>query len=227
MKSNKQYEAIERRRYSGFWRSLRGGFSADTRHYSSQVPDAHIVRLIKEAARHHPSGAFLDIGCGNGRHTIAAAHAGLKAQGIDIAQPAIDIANTHAKLKGVDAFFEQASALHLPFKKNSFHIVLDAGCLHHLRKQQWRAYRTNVDSILRPGGDFILLCFSATSGFVPKVRPKNRNWQSRNGHFNYFFTEHEAEHLLRRDYRVLSKQVIKKPDSPLVFYLYHFRKNLL
>src|SRR5690348_701047 len=66
----------------------------------------------------------LDVGCGAGTASIAAACAGADVTGIDIAQNLIDQAIANGKQAGVTARFEVGDAEDLPFEDSSFDVVM-------------------------------------------------------------------------------------------------------
>jgi len=71
-----------------------------------------------------PGMKVLDVACGAGTASIAAACAGADVTGIDIAQNLIDQAIANAKQAGVTARFEVGDAEDLPFEDSSFDVVM-------------------------------------------------------------------------------------------------------
>src|SRR5258708_6957971 len=126
------YEEIERRRYEGFWKSLHGGFSTNNTHYSSAQPEPAVLEFLNFLKRKNIStGKLLDIGCGNGRNTIACANRSFDVIGIDFSNNAIDIAQQWAARDNIKCTkFLTANALALPFPNNSFAVAIDTGCFH-------------------------------------------------------------------------------------------------
>jgi SAM-dependent methyltransferase len=100
----------------------------------------------------HPSGAVLDVGCGNGVATAFLAEHLRPAVGVDIALAAVRQARDLALGKGVRAWFLVAEAPMLPFRDGSFGLVFDRGCLQAVPRPGWPTYFAEVDRLLHPGG---------------------------------------------------------------------------
>jgi SAM-dependent methyltransferase len=71
-----------------------------------------------------PGMKVLDVACGAGTASIAAAHLGADVTGIDIAQNLIDQAIANAEQAGVTAKFEIGDAEDLPYEDASFDLVM-------------------------------------------------------------------------------------------------------
>lgn len=83
--------------------------------------------LLLEAVPRGFSGALLDVGCGTGRTTVAAAErlgAGGRCTGVDISAPMLDAARTRAQQAGVAATFVCADAQTYAFVPASVDLVL-------------------------------------------------------------------------------------------------------
>lgn len=204
------HELIEKQFYESYWKKVNRNFSKDENHYTSNKP----LKSVSKFSRN--KGLALDIGCGNGRHTKLFR----KCIAIDISESSVLFAKQNSKKPIV-----KASILHVPFKENTFYSVLDSGCLHHLRKSQFKSYRKNILEIMKKGGYYCLYCFSKKSGHVKKFTPstKNRNFTLRNGHYNHFFTKKEITDLFRKDFEIKIKEV-KNKNSEIRFYIVFAKK---
>lgn len=131
-------------------------------------------------------GRALDIGCGEGRHSAAFARSGFLTVGVDLESKAL--ARARAALNGaaVAPTFLQANVFALPFSEGAFDVVVDYGCLHHVRQPDTRRYLDQVVPLLKPRGYYLLSCFSTKFKHHRDER-RTRNWLVHAGHYDRFF----------------------------------------
>lgn len=128
----------------------------------------------------------LDLGCGEGRHTILLARRGWAVTAADLEPGALAKAKAACRAAGARARFERSDALALP-ASGAFDLVLDYGVFHHVLKRDWPRYRRSVAGALRPGGHLLLSVFSTKFRHHPGER-RTRNWLTHRGHYDRFFT---------------------------------------
>lgn len=152
-------------------------------------PTAHVVRLLKKLGPGRGRTA-LDLGCGEGRHTIAMARAGYAVTAFDLEPLALDKARAYVRKAGLKAAFAAGDALDLRFPDAAFDLVLDYGCFHHVVTRDWARYRRGIARVLKPGGHLLLSVFSMK--FRHHAREKRtRNWLVHRNHYDHFFTPEE------------------------------------
>jgi cyclopropane fatty-acyl-phospholipid synthase-like methyltransferase len=105
-------------------------------------------------------GRVLDAGCGTGEHALLAASLGHEALGVDLSTKAIELAETKAAARGVDARFLVADALRLVDLDERFETVLDCGLFHVLHDDERGCYLDSLSAVVPPGGRYHMLCFS-------------------------------------------------------------------
>ncbi len=120
-------------------------------------PQPAFLRLAEQGLL---SGRVLDSGCGTGEHTLLAASGGADAIGIDVSARAIERARAKATERGVSARFEVADALRLSDLGLTFDTVIDSGVFHVFDDENRARYVESLASVLRPGGNCYLMCFS-------------------------------------------------------------------
>jgi ubiquinone/menaquinone biosynthesis C-methylase UbiE len=91
----------------------------------------------------------LDLGCGTGRHAAVLKRKGARVWGIDISPKMVGIARS--EVKGVE--FRVGDACRLPYKPNSFDVVVAGLVVEHFR-DLGKAFR-QVRRVLKPKGTFI------------------------------------------------------------------------
>jgi len=112
------------------------------------------------AAEGRLGARVLDVGCGTGEHVLMAAQAGCDAVGIDISTSAVRQAEAKARGRGTRARFELGDARALASPGEPFDTVLDCGLFHVFDDEDRPPFVESLHRVLRPGGDYFMLCFS-------------------------------------------------------------------
>jgi ubiquinone/menaquinone biosynthesis C-methylase UbiE len=163
----------------------------------------------------------LDIGCGEGRHAILAARLDFNVTAMDYEPSALKRAQRFAKDKKVQGIiFLVANVLRLQPQETAFDIVLDYGCLHHQRKEDWPAYKASVLRVLSPNGFFILSVFSPK---FPLFRGSRKNWHIAQGAYRRYFTRRDILGLFGREFEVL--EIIEENGGQHGFWHVLFRRR--
>jgi SAM-dependent methyltransferase len=121
------------------------------------APQPAVLRLAAEGAF---AGTVLDAGCGTGDNALHVAAQGRPVLGVDVAETALAMAREKAAVRGLDARFALADALHLDRLGRVFDTALDCGLFHTFDGDERRAYVASLASVVRPGGHLHVLCFS-------------------------------------------------------------------
>lgn len=123
---------------------------------NSQWSRKRVLKLAKKLLGYIETGDetdFLEIGCGNGEVAkyIAKTYRG-SVTGIDVDPEQVKIARKNddniPHLK-----FVEADSTDLPFKDDSFDVVLSFGVLHHI--DNWKGALEEIKRVLKSGGYFI------------------------------------------------------------------------
>ena len=156
------------------------------------------LQRVREAA---PGGRLLDLGCGEGRHCLAAAEMGFQAVGVDYESLALVRARRliPAEHQGSIALCV-GDVLNLPFANGCYDVVLDYGCLHHQRKADWPRYKANLLRVLKPRGFYVLSAFSPRFHLF---RGSRRPWHLAYGAYRRCFSREELVHLWENEFDLL------------------------
>jgi len=152
-------------------------------------PTPHVERWVRTLGRGRGRTA-LDLGCGEGRHTILLARQGYDVTGVDLEPLALRKAKAYLRRSGLSARLEVADALDLRCPDGAFDLVLDYGCFHHVVTRDWARYRRGIARVLKPGGHLLLSVFSTKFRHSPEER-RTRNWLVHRNHYDHFFTRAE------------------------------------
>jgi ubiquinone/menaquinone biosynthesis C-methylase UbiE len=119
---------------------------------------------VLEVARIPAGARVLDVGCGTGRLTLAAARAAGpsgETVGIDPSSEMIELATTKGARAGSSAVFRVGAIEAIPAPAEHFEVVLASLMLHHLPPTLQRRGLAEILRVLEPGGRFVASDFSA------------------------------------------------------------------
>jgi ubiquinone/menaquinone biosynthesis C-methylase UbiE len=112
--------------------------------------DRKFARIVELVRQQLPCEAFLDAGCGDGRHLAALApELPARRAGVDLSARILETARAR-----VDADFRQASLESLPFEDGAFDLVLCSQVIEHVLDAD-RAI-AELARVLRPGGTLVI-----------------------------------------------------------------------
>lgn len=165
-----------------------------------------------------PGDKVLDLGCGEGRHVIAAyVEAEVTAVGVDLnfadlktaSQRAADFIDPDTSLR--QFCLSNANALQLPFADYSFDKVICSEVLEHI--DNYQGVLKEIARVLRPGG---LFCAS-----VPRRWPEKICWrlskayhQVEGGHLRIFHARHLKADIQQLGFRFYRRHWAHALHSP-------------
>jgi len=189
----------ENRRY------FRRAYESGVHGWETREPSAYVIRNLGLVAREASGRRLLDVGCGEGRHCVAAAKMGFRPIGMDYEALAVERAQAFAREASVaDRIrFVAADVYALPFAPASFDMALDYGCLHHQKKADWPRYCAAIIAALRPRGWFLLSVFSAKFRVFGESRS---SWHLAHGAYRRLFTSDDLRQLFDADFEFLALQ---------------------
>lgn len=125
------------------------------------------LSVLAEAFQKRNAKRILDIGCGSGGLAVRLAAAGFDVTGADPRAEAIATARRLAP----EAFFIQAAAETLPEGIGPFDAACMVNALHHVAPAEMQNALSRVLSLLRPGGELLVIEPVAGGSFFRCMRP--------------------------------------------------------
>lgn len=129
--------------------------------YAGRAPwDIGKPQAVLQAAEDKVAGSILDAGCGTGENALFFASKGYTVTGIDFLDGPISEAKAKAVQRTLSATFLVRDVLKLEGWEERFDNVIDSGLFHIFSDADRVRYVHGLESVLKPGGRLLLLCFS-------------------------------------------------------------------
>ncbi|WP_242218445.1 bifunctional 2-polyprenyl-6-hydroxyphenol methylase/3-demethylubiquinol 3-O-methyltransferase UbiG [Bacillus cereus group sp. BfR-BA-01380] len=125
--------------------------------FFTNKPDENLVSYFEKKLLN--PGKVLELGCGPGRNAIYFAENGCLVDAVDLSQESIQWATERAKEKNVNVNFIYNNIFDLQIEEDTYDIVYDSGCFHHIAPHRRMSYINLVKKALKPGGYFAITCF--------------------------------------------------------------------
>jgi SAM-dependent methyltransferase len=130
--------------------------------FFTDQPDENLAGWFSEGQL--APGQVLELGCGHGRNATYLAGLGCSVLAVDFSAQAIRRARKQAKPISGSVEFRCCSIFDVEFSKESYDLVYDSGCFHHLAPHRRKDYVDLVQTALKPGGSYGLVCFRPEGG---------------------------------------------------------------
>ncbi|MFI9778692.1 class I SAM-dependent methyltransferase [Streptomyces sp. NPDC051956] len=144
----------------------------------------HVTRFVLDCA---PPAAgrrrrALDVGSGRGVESAALA------QGLDADVVALDLLDVHDTPPPSRGRVRFQQGDFLDFTDGDLDLIVDNGCLHHQRRQDWPGWAAHGKELLRPGGILVVSIFLSPDGDIT-AHPLD------DGRLNWWLTEESVTAL--------------------------------
>ena len=149
----------QKKYYENIWDIKKLEKDAKNVAFQKEDSDIEVVRFLDYIKKKKIKGKVLDVGCGGGRHSVLFAKAGFNVTGFDFSSKAISLAKTWAKNLGLNINLKKGDALDYK-DKGKYDVVIDYGCLHHIKKSNWGKYKKILLGASNPGTIVFLFGFS-------------------------------------------------------------------
>ena len=136
MKADKEHENVWDRIYA------EGG-------YGDSDPDDEVVKLCKSL----PVGRAIDVGAGEGRHSLWLASQGWRVDALDVSAVGLESLASRAKENGLDINCILRSAAEYPYGEAMYGLILSTGAaLNFFKKTTGKEIVRSLTEALQPGG---------------------------------------------------------------------------
>jgi Methylase involved in ubiquinone/menaquinone biosynthesis len=160
--------------------------------------------------------AFLDLGCGLGRHSLQFARAGFAVSSFDLSPEAVASVTERAAAEGLRIAAVRGDMMDLPYADSSMDCLLAYHVISHTDTEGIKKVIAEIERVLRPGGEFYLsLCSKSSRGYKDAGFPfidANTVRKVEDGPENgipHFFADEESIAGLFSRFRILSLQHIR------------------
>ena len=123
--------------------------------------DVQHAQYIKSFLEKYSLSKVLDVGCGTGRLVKFLDQHGFSAQGCEPEIAALKIAQRINSSKSI----KKAPATSLPYKANSFDLIISASVIEHLTKKEVRKFLEEAKRVLKPHGYIFIITPNFSSPF--------------------------------------------------------------
>ena len=168
-------------------------------------PSSELVRTIKKIKPKLKLKHALDIGSGEGRHSIFLSREGFKVLGLEYQEKAIQQAVGKWR-RGL--LYVRGDLFHIPLKPCSFDVLIDFGVFHHIRRKDTAVYLDMLQSMLVPGGYLVLSCFSRKFKHANGKLYK-RGYVVHKNHYDRFLTKAELRGVFGKQFEILKVKEVK------------------
>lgn len=180
--------------------------------FFKDAPDEALVSgVLSEQAS---GGRALDVGCGNGRNTRYLAEHGYKAVGIDISVESIRWARELSALYAVQPEFQCCAMQDFDGAPESFDLIVDSGCFHHIKPHRRQQYLERIRNLLREDGLFLMTCMDREAGAPVSDYDVYRDFSMHGG---MGFSEEKLRRILSPFFQIKELRKMKESDDPAIF----------
>ncbi|PYZ95559.1 SAM-dependent methyltransferase [Alteribacter lacisalsi] len=177
-------------------------------------PDENILDYI-ESGKVKPD-RVLELGCGPGRNALHFARSGFTVDAVDSSAEALRWAAERAEKDNLPVRLIHDSLYTLKVEAETYDLVYDSGCFHHIPPHRRETYTSLVRRALKPGGRFALTCFCENGPLGGSSMSDEEVYENRSMAGGLGFTEEKLRQLFR-DFTEIEIRPMRLSKEPAVF----------
>ena len=130
----------------------------------NKYPLSDVVSFVFRHRPQRPNNtvSILEVGCGTAPNVAFMAREGFQVSGIDASKTAVRIASERLEKEGLKADLTIGDFCALPYKDESFDLVVDRAALTHADFPSMRRAIDEIRRVLKPRGRFLFIPFGDT-----------------------------------------------------------------
>lgn len=125
-------------------------------HYSKTIleyPDEEVVRFLNRYKNRKGTGKLIDLGCGTGRHTVAALKLGYEVTAIDYVKHCLEVTESRVESMGKQAKYIQNDDIDIPLETGSTDVVIAWGSIFYNKRNRIIEFLKEVRRVLKEDGE--------------------------------------------------------------------------
>ncbi|MGC1119713.1 MAG: class I SAM-dependent methyltransferase [Candidatus Methanofastidiosia archaeon] len=155
-----------------------------------------LVKNISIEMRKRNLTEILELGCGRGRNSVWLSRENLSVTSLDCQFEYILALKKYAVLNNITMNIVQADAVELPFKEDSFGVVLSSAVLAFIKEYARPLVIEEVKRVLKPKGLFVIVEISQKDPSYGKGHLLEKDTYAYEGETLHFFSPQEMRSLL-------------------------------
>jgi len=180
--------------------------------FFKNVPDENLTQYIENS--YLTPGKTLEIGCGPGRNAIYLAKEKFTVDAIDFSEDSIKWALKRMKQADVTVNFQSISFFDFVKPAETYDFIYDSGVLHHIKPHRRFEYLNKVWKLLKPGGNFGLVCFNLKGGANISDYDVYRELSMKGG---LGFSEYKLKEVLKQFFEIIEFREMDRDNTGDVF----------
>jgi SAM-dependent methyltransferase len=176
-------------------------------------PDENLVSYFDR--NFFTGGKVLELGCGPGRNAMYFAAKGCTVDAVDLSEESLKWAEERATESNLQIHYIHKNIFDYEFEEETYDIVYDSGCFHHIAPHRRISYINLVKKALKPNGFFALTCFAEGGEFGGSDISDWEVYRLRSLKGGLGYTDQKLKSIFRefKDIEIRAMKVFEQPSE--------------